>query len=158
MSEIYWMQPLKWNRKAAASGKWLRVFPSLCDIFDDEAPQDQRTRFWELTKATPNLVWLVLTKRPQNFGKHLPRDWGSGYRNVWLGVTAENRREAEPRIGLLRETPSVVKFVSAEPLLEDLGELDLRGIDWMIVGGESGRRARPLSIEWAGRIFEQCRA
>lgn len=158
MSDNYWMQPLKWNRKAAANGKRLRVFPSLCDIFDSEAPQDQRNRFWELTKVTPNLIWLMLTKRPQNFGAYLPRDWGSGYRNVWLGVTAENGREAGPRIGLLRETLSVGKFVSAEPLLEDLGELDLCGIDWMIVGGESGRGARPMSIKWADRIFQQCRA
>lgn len=158
MSASYWQQPLKWNRKAAETGKPTRVFPSLCDIFDSEGLPDERDRFWELTKATPNLIWLALTKRPQNFGKYLPRDWGTGYQNVWLGVTTETKREAAPRIGLLRETPAVVKFVSAEPLLEDLGQLDLRGIDWMIVGGESGRGARPMSIEWAESIFDQCQA
>lgn len=158
MSEAYWQQPLKWNRKAASAGKVVRVFPSICDLFDDEGLRDDRNRFWDLTKSTPNLAWQALTKRPENFGAFLPRDWGNGYPNVWLGVTAENRREALRRIEILRDTPAVVKFVSAEPLLEDLGQLDLHGIDWIIVGGESGRGARPMAVEWATSLLNQSQA
>jgi protein gp37 len=78
--------------------------------------------------------------------------------NVWLGVSVEDRKFGVPRIDVLREIPAAVRFLSIEPLLEDLGDLDLRGIDWVIVGGESGRKARPFAEEWAVNIVRQCKA
>lgn len=93
------------------------------------------------------------------------REWGNNCTldkmwplpNVWLGVSVEDRA-AKYRIDELRDLPAAVRFLSCEPLLEDLGELDLRGIDWVIVGGESGNGARPCALEWIERIIEQCRA
>jgi protein gp37 len=79
-------------------------------------------------------------------------------RNVWLGVSVEDRRYGVSRIDHLREVPAVVRFLSIEPLLEDVGTLDLRGIDWCIVGGESGPGARPFAVEWARNVVAQCRA
>lgn len=79
-------------------------------------------------------------------------------RNVWLGVSVENRKHGVPRIGLLRSVPAAVRFLSIEPQLEDVGELDLTGIHWVIVGGESGNGARPFDIGWARSIVDQCRA
>ena len=76
--------------------------------------------------------------------------------NVWLGVSVEDRKYGIPRIDILRETPAAVRFLSVEPLLEDLGPLDLRGIHWVIVGGESGAGARPMPIEWVRSIRDQC--
>lgn len=77
--------------------------------------------------------------------------------NVWLGVSVEDRKYGVPRIDVLRQIPAAVRFLSIEPLLEDLGDLDLRGIDWVLVGGESGHNARPFAVEWALRIVKQCR-
>jgi protein gp37 len=75
--------------------------------------------------------------------------------NVWLGVSVENRKHGLPRIDVLREVPAAVRFLSVEPLLEDLGDIDLRGIDWVIVGGESGHGARPMHPDWVWRIHDQ---
>ena len=78
--------------------------------------------------------------------------------NVWLGVSCENRKHGLARLDHLRRTPAVVRFVSFEPLLEDLGEIDLSGIHWAIVGGESGPGARPCGFAWIRSIRDQCRA
>jgi hypothetical protein len=129
----------------------------MADVFDGEAPTDTRRRLWDLIRATPFLDWQILTKRPGNFRRFLPKDWGDGYSNVWLGVTAENRKDALLRIPILQSTPAAIRFVSGEPLLEDLGDLDLTGIDWMIVGGESGRKARPFDVTWATGLIERCK-
>lgn len=158
MSNSNWTQPLMWNRKAVAVGERHRVFcASMADVFDDEAPEGQRERLWQLIRQTPNLDWLLLTKRPLNILKYLPADWRNGYHNVWLGATVENRQNGIPRIDVLREIPAVVRFLSIEPLLEDLGALDLRGVHWAIIGGESGNGARRFDTEWAESIIEQCR-
>ena len=156
-SDQSWRKPIAWNRQAARSGKRLRVFcASLGDVFDHEAPVGQRERLWELIRSTHHLDWLLLTKRTQNIRLMLPGDWGDGYTNVWLGATCENRRHGVPRIEELRQIPAVVRFLSCEPLLEDLGNLDLTGIDWLIVGGESGAEARPFDIQWAKNLVSQC--
>ena len=76
--------------------------------------------------------------------------------NVWLGVSVENRRHGVPRIDYLREVPARIRFLSVEPLLEDVGVLDLRDIHWVIVGGESGPKARPMKPEWADAVRIQC--
>lgn len=156
-TEQYWRQPLKWERWAIASGKRMRVFcGSMCDIFDSEAPVDTRARLFELIKQTPHLDWQLLSKRPGNFERFLPLDWGSGYENVWLGCTVEDRARAAQRVPALRSTPARTRFLSCEPLLEDLGKLDLSGIHWVIVGGESGGKARRFEIRWARNLQLQC--
>jgi protein gp37 len=103
-------------------------------------------------RDTPNLDWLMLTKRASRIERYLPKDWGNGYANVWLGVTAENRQNGYPRVGILRTIPAVIRFLSIEPLLEDVSDINLTGIHWIIVGGESGSRARPFDIEWARNL------
>jgi hypothetical protein len=129
----------------------------LCDWADAEAPEGTLTRLWDLIQATPNLDWLLLTKRPSRILSLLPEDWNDGYSNVWLGVSVENRSHGLDRIDSLRDIPAVRRFVSFEPLLEDLGEIDLTGISWAIIGGESGANARAFRVEWAESILRQCR-
>ena len=155
-SDANWRNPIKWNRQAEAVGTRTKVFcASMADVFDGEAPAEARERLWDLIRRTPFLDWQMLTKRPVNLHRYLPTDWGDGYRNVWLGVTAESREQALRRIPVLQSIPAAIRFISAEPLLDDLGELNLNGIDWVIVGGESGAGARPFDVAWAGRLIEQ---
>ncbi len=158
MAETYWKQPFTWERKAAREGTRPRVFcASMADWADSEAPQGARQRLWQTIGQTPHLDWLLLTKRPGNIRRFLPADWGDGYPNVWLGVTTENRKQGLPRISVLRTIPATVRFVSFEPLLEDLGQLDLTGIHWAITGGETGPKARVMDTQWARSIITQCR-
>jgi protein gp37 len=152
-SEAYRKQPLKWDRDAARAGKRARVFcASLSDVFDPEAPTGAREDLWELILETPNLDWLILSKRPENFDAMLPDRWVI-YHNVWLGVTCENRKSGYPRLDILRKTPAVVRFVSCEPLLEDVSDINLDGIDWIICGGESGHHAPLGNSSWSGRAI-----
>jgi protein gp37 len=161
-SKQAWRDPLSWEAKARAGrvGKdghhWLVFAGDLCDIFDELGDKDARQRMWELFRETPHLTWLILTKRPEHISKHLPADWGAGYPNVWLGTTVENRKNGYPRMEALRHIPAMLRFISCEPLLENLPDLDLTGIDWAIAGGESGPQARPFDIEWARTIRRQC--
>lgn len=159
MSEAYWRNPGKWNAKAIREGTRLRVFAgSMCDVMDKHAPPGARDRLWAEIRATQALDWLLLTKRAPNIVRFLPSDWGTGYENVWLGVTVENRKHGLPRIEHLRKVPSRIRFLSIEPLLEDLGAIDLTGIHWVIVGGESGPGARPMEVDWVRSIRAQCDA
>jgi protein gp37 len=125
------------------------------DIFDANGDTVARARVFELTKSTPNLFWLLLTKRPQNIMAMLPQDWRSGYPNVGLGVTVENSRNCE-RAVILSRIPAVMRFLSLEPLLESIQVLPLIGIDWVICGGESGLNFRGFSAQWAREIRDQC--
>jgi len=133
-----WREPLKWNKAAAAAGERHRVFcASLADVFDNQVSEVWRADLWTLIENTPNLDWLLLTKRPQNIrnmlpgnyddyliGRHTP--WGHGWRNVWLGTTVENQQEADRRIPHLLSIDAAVHFLSCEPLL---GPLDI--LRWM---------------------------
>lgn len=177
-SAANWRQPLKWNAKAAAEGRRIRVFcASLADVFDNQVPAEWRADLFALIRATPALEWLLLTKRPQNIRRMLPVDWGGGYRNVALGITAEDQERADQRVPILRDTPAVARFVSAEPLLGPMVLEELWGekriyrgdsvsgfqdwapcIDWVIVGGEGGPGARPMHPDWARSIRDQCAA
>lgn len=154
-----WAEPEKWDRQAAAEGRRHRVFcSSMTDwLLDDPTIDAERAKLWDLIRRTPNLDWQLLTKRSDRIADALPADWGpDGYPNVWLGVSVENRRHGLPRVDHLRSIPAVVRFLSCEPLLEDLGEFDLTGIDWVIVGGESGPGHRPMDHEWARSIRRLC--
>jgi protein gp37 len=160
-SDAHWQEPLKWNIAASRAGSRARVFcSSMADVFEDRRElDDPRARLWDLVDRTPNLDWLLLTKRPDNIACAVP--WGDRWpANVWLGTTAENQRWAEKRIPILLQFPAVVRFVSCEPLLGPLTlEPWLRGrrrIDWVIAGGESGHKARPMNPDWVRSLREQC--
>ncbi|MBY0319124.1 MAG: phage Gp37/Gp68 family protein [Reyranella sp.] len=152
-----WQQPLKWNRAAAAAGERHRVFcASLADVFDNQVPEIWRSDLFALIEATPNLDWMLLTKRPQNIAKMIWPKWDAGLPpNVWLGTTVEDRLRMA-NIEHLRRVPAIVRFLSIEPLLEDLGKIDLTGIQLVIVGGESEPNARPMQAEWVQNIRDQC--
>lgn len=163
MSDAYWRQPIAWDRDAKAAGRRDRVFcASMADVFEDRRDLDApRDRLWALIADTPNLDWLLLTKRPERVAHIAP--WRVWPRNVWLGATIENQRWAEKRLPHLLSHPAVVHFVSCEPLL---GPIDLAPwmsqgvhcVGWVIAGGESGHRARPMNPFWARSLRDQCRA
>lgn len=164
----HWAEPLKWDAAATKAGERRRVFcASMADVFEDrEDLRPHRARLFTLIEATPSLDWLLLTKRPENAdrlwaGAHTDA-WngadslGLTWRpNVWLGTTVEDW-DRRKRMDHLRAIPARVRFLSAEPLIEDLGELDMDGIDWVIVGGESGPGSRPFDLAWARSIRDQC--
>lgn len=157
-----WNDPRRWQKEAAAAGRFDLVFTcSLSDFFIQQA-DEWRPQIWRIIKETPNLIYQVLTKRPNLIVKRLPSDWGTGYRNVWLGVSV-GIKESLKRMDILREIPAHVRFVSAEPLLEDICP-DLRnhidGFHQIIVGGESGNGSnqfRMMDHVWARRILQICR-
>ncbi len=159
----HWTEPYAWNRAAEDAGERRRVFcGSMCDVFDAAWPDGARDRLWTVIRETPHLDWLLLTKRPENIASMLPALWGDGWSNVWLGVTVENA-DALWRVDLLRKVPAALRFVSCEPLLDAVvfpfGYLmDDRAVQWVIVGGESGPKPRPMDIEWARAIQRQCAA
>jgi protein gp37 len=160
-TKSYWTQLRKWNRDADLAGERRRVFEgSLCDVMEDRPDlAGPRQRLFEEIEATPFLDHLMLTKRPQNFRKFLPQSWmDSPRRNVWLGTTAGVEKSLW-RVDELVSTPAAIRFLSVEPMLEAMPSLGshLKGISWLIIGGESGPGARPFDIEWARQTIEQCR-
>jgi protein gp37 len=157
--DAHWNEPLKWNAAAEKAGRPALVFcASMADWCDVDAPEGVLPRLHDLWRRTPWLRWQMLTKRPARIRLCLPSDWGDGYHNVWLGTTVEDRKHGLPRIDVLRAIPARVRFLSMEPLLEDPGVMDLSGISWVIIGGESGHLARPFQEDWARNIIGQCRA
>jgi len=162
MSDGYWRQPLAWNRAATRENIRRRVFcASMSDVFEHHPGLDApRQRLWDLIEATPRLDWLLLTKRPQNIARMLPTLWLEYPRkNVWLGTSAESQSWAELRIPRLLSVPAVVHFVSAEPLLGPLELARYLGpdqVNWVIGGGESGINFRPMDLDWARSLRDQC--
>lgn len=169
-SESNWQQPIKWNRQAELTGERKRVFcASLADVFDNEVDPAWRIRLFALIEKTPHLDWLLLTKRIGNARKMLPLDWGGpACPNVWLGISVVTQQEADRDIPKLIELEPHVSFLSMEPLLEPVdlhmpwikeanGTITkISGIDWVIIGGESGNDARPMKPEWARSLRDQC--
>lgn len=160
-TEHYWKGPRIWQSRAAEfaarCGRRQRVFcASLADVFDNQADPSWRSDLFELIRATPSLDWLLLTKRPQNIRKMLPRDWGEGYVNVWLGFTAEDQARYRQRWRHLAAIPCVLRFVSYEPAIGPLRLPDGVQPDWLIVGGESGYGARPMEPQWVRDIIADC--
>lgn len=145
-------QPRRWTRPR-------RIFVnSMSDLFQDGVPLDFIERVFETMAAAPQHTYQVLTKRAESLRDVVLRlpDALRALPQVWLGVSVEDRKYGLPRIEPLRETPAAVRFLSVEPMLEDLGELDLSGIHWVIVGGESGPKARPMEKAWVVRVRDQC--
>jgi protein gp37 len=177
----HWAEPLRWDRKAREAGHAALVFSaSMSDVFEDRGDLvDPRARLFALIGATPHLQWQLLTKRPENV-LSMVEDLGAWPANAWIGATCEDQRRADQRIPHLLAIPAPVRFLSCEPLL---GRLDLsrwlrlerrggarggggwaqavgsassmRGIGWIICGGESGPKYRPLELDWARDLRDQ---
>lgn len=128
---------------------------SMSDLFHENVTDSFIERVLATCSETPQHTYQILTKRAERLPDFFDRR--AIPNNVWLGVSVENRRYGVPRIAQLRKVKAAVRFLSVEPLLEDLGRLDLRGIHWVIVGGESGHGARPMRPEWAESVGTQAR-
>jgi protein gp37 len=161
-SDANWRKPLQWDRQARAAGKRARVFcASLADVWDNQVPEQWRADLFRLIGQTRHLDWLLLTKRPENIAKMLPRAIsGLGFwpwRHVWLGTTCEDQQHFDRRWRVLQETQAAGHFISYEPAL---GPLSLSGHsrlpDWIICGGESGARARLMQPSWARSLMLEC--
>ncbi|WDJ98485.1 phage Gp37/Gp68 family protein [Xanthomonas campestris pv. incanae] len=127
---------------------------SMSDLFHKQIPDTYIEDVFDVIGRCPQHTFQVLTKRGDRlatFFKHRTPP-----RNSWIGVSVEDRRHGVPRIDALRQVDASVRFLSVEPLLQDLGEIDLTGIHWVIVGGESGPKARPMKLEWVADIKRQC--
>ena len=128
---------------------------SMSDLFHKNVPFGFIDKVFETMAKTSQHIYQILTKRPEIMakyceGRNIPA-------NVWLGVSCENKKHGLPRVDILRSIDCEIRFLSCEPLLEDLGKFNLSGIKWVIVGGESGGQARPMDKSWALNILEQCR-
>lgn len=142
-------KPLHWKEPA-------KVFVcSWSDFFIEEADK-WRDQAWRIIRQCPHLTFQILTKREERILECLPKDWGDGYPNVWLGVTAENQDMADLRIPLFLEVPAAVHFVSCEPLLGGIKLPLINLLDWVIVGGESGSTCRYMSPAWARLLKTNC--
>ena len=128
---------------------------SMSDLFQDEVPVEFIDRVMKVIEDTPHHTYQILTKRSANmwdyFSTRIVPD------NAWLGVSVEDKKYGKPRIADLQKIKAKTRFLSIEPLLEDLGRLPLSGIHWVIVGGESGFGARPMKEEWALKVRDQCK-
>ncbi len=133
-----------------------RVFVgSMCDLFHQNIGYGILDKIWSAFKEYPRHTFMVLTKRAKRLPQYLGYLGNRPLPNVWLGVTVCNPDELR-KMDYLRRTPAAIRFVSFEPLLSDLGEVNLEGIDWVICGGETGPRARPLDVKWVRRLRDQC--
>ncbi len=140
-------EPLRWRQPR------LVFVNSMSDLFHQQIPTAFICQVFEVMKAAPQHTFQVLTKRAvrlASLSNRLP--WPE---NVWMGVSIESEGYLE-RVSLLQQVPAAIRFISAEPLLGPLTQLPLSGIDWVIVGGESGRKARPMKLEWARDLRDRC--
>jgi len=200
-SDANWNKVRQWNKQApntefaGRKGFWPVFCASLADVFDNEVPVQWRRDLFDLIELTPNLTWLLLTKRIGNVfamvSEARSHDWLAGRNNVWLGATVVNQEEADRDIPKLLKIPAKVRFLSIEPML---GTIDLakyfaplcdagsiqhphlnagttcpfcqgttvkggcQSLHWVIVGGESGSKARPMRPEWVCSMRDQCAA
>ncbi|MGJ5129929.1 MULTISPECIES: DUF5131 family protein [unclassified Bradyrhizobium] len=143
--------PLGWKRPK-------KIFVnSMSDLFHDAVSDEFILDVWSVMRQTPRHHYQVLTKRPERMAKLVRSKLTDILPNVWLGTSIENS-EAVARADALRDVPAAIRFISFEPLIGPVGKVDLTGIQWAIVGGESGRSARPVREEWIDEIYEQCSA
>jgi len=126
---------------------------SMSDLFHKNMPFEFLDQIFEVMKNTPQHSYQILTKREKILQKYFLKRRVPN--NVWLGVTVENE-QTKHRIDILKDISASVRFISMEPLINDVGELNLQDIHWVIVGGESGVSARPMNPEWAIKIQKQC--
>jgi protein gp37 len=180
-TDANWRKPLRWNESAAKRAVRERVFcASLADVFDNAVQPAWRADLFALIRKTPQLDWLLLTKRIGNArdmmhsaleDAHLLREPAWPWHNVWLGATVVTQQEVERDVPKLLATPARIHFLSCEPLIEridlapylgsvrretPLSERFVKSIDWVIVGGESGGKARPMNSAWCDEIRQDC--
>lgn len=140
--------PLRWRKPK-------KIFVnSMSDLFHERVSDRFIREVWQVMRATPHHHYQILTKRPARMGAFL-RNISEVLPNVWLGTSVESA-EVSDRINHLRSVPATIRFISFEPLIASVGKVDLTDIHWAIVGGESGRLARPVREEWIDEIFERC--
>lgn len=137
-------------------GKRLVFVNSMSDLFHPDVSQDFIRKVWAVMEAVPQHTFQILTKRPERMREILSEAGITILRNVWLGTSVESS-EVLHRLNELRETPAALRFVSFEPLLGSVANADLTGIDWAIVGGESGPRSRAIDVTWVEEIEQLCR-
>ena len=165
-SDKHWSEPLKWQRKAERGSteeeRHPRVFcASMADVFEDnDTLIAERERLWRLIEATPNLIWLLLTKRPHLMTRFAPADWAGGWPpNIWAMTTVEDQTWADARIPWLMKVPAVVRGLSMEPLFGGVtlpkDFLALGSKAWIITGGESDDGARPADPAWYRTLRDQ---
>ncbi|MBC8068541.1 MAG: phage Gp37/Gp68 family protein [Deltaproteobacteria bacterium] len=146
-------EPLRWSRPRFV------FVNSMSDLFQEGVPDSYVRLVFEVMNLADWHIYQVLTKRADRLRaltNRMPRSL-SAREHIWLGVSVEDRKYGLPRIDDLRRAHASVRFLSVEPLLEDLGRVDLDGIDWVIVGGESGPGARPMREDWVLSLRDQCR-
>jgi protein gp37 len=129
---------------------------SMSDLFHNDIPFKFLDQVFDVIKRTPQHTYQILTKRSARMLKYFSSSGRVVPGNVWLGVSVENRQYGLDRVDDLRKIKAGIRFLSVEPLLEDIGEINLSGIHWVIVGGESGPKARPMKAEWVESIKDQC--
>jgi protein gp37 len=127
---------------------------SMSDLFHEKVPFSYIESVFKTIALTPQHTYQVLTKRATRMAKFFKNRAVPS--NAWIGVSVENIKQGVPRIEQLKKVPASIRFLSVEPLLEDVGALNLQGIHWVIVGGESGPKARPMKMEWADSVRQQC--
>ncbi len=167
-SEANWDKPYQCDSLAKRNGVRFKVFcASLADVFDPEVPLEWLADLLKVIDSCQNLDWLLLTKRIDEVERRINNaintsstNFFHSNPNVWLGTTAENKKQADIRIPQLLKIPARIKFVSAEPLLEPLDDFGehfvFEGLDWVIVGGESGGNARPMEPGWVTPLKNGC--
>ena len=128
---------------------------SMSDLFHEQVSDAFILNVWRVMRDTPHHNYQILTKRPERLPELASSRIGHVLPNVWLGTSIENAAVTY-RIEHLRKAPAAIRFISFEPLIGSVGEIDLAGIDWVIVGGESGNSARPIREEWIDEIYERC--
>lgn len=141
--------PIKWKKPR-------KIFVnSMSDLFHPDVSPEFIKDVWDVMAKTPHHHYQILTKRPDRMADIIPAMLGEPLRNVWLGTSVEDV-EVIGRIDELRKVPAAIRFISFEPLIGSVGNVDLSGIDWAIVGGESGPAARPIREEWIDEIHDSC--
>ena len=128
---------------------------SMSDLFHPDVPFEFISKVWDAMRDTPQHQFQILTKRPNIMADFFQQTNQKILDNVWLGTSVENSTTVN-RIDILRYIPAAIRFISFEPLINAVGQVDLSHIDWAIVGGESGNAARPISEEWIDEIYSQC--
>lgn len=155
--QFYESEPLEWSRLEEPS----KIFVcDMTDLFHPGIPDGFRDKVFSGMEVAPWHTFQVLTKRPEEalsyYGARNERSLWNFPSNLWLGATVESPDYVD-RLDVLRKIPARIKFVSFEPLLEDIGEVDLKGIDWIIIGAESGNNRRPFDLDWAYNLLDQAR-
>ena len=143
--------PLRWRKPR-------KIFVnSMSDLFHEAVSDEFIKEVWQVMRDTPRHNYQILTKRPERMAAFVRESVDDILPNVWLGTSVENL-DVNQRINHLRSVPAAIRFISFEPLIGSVGNVDLKGIDWAIVGGESGRNARPIKEDWIDEIYEACSA